>query len=104
MASSKPVVATNVGGNSEVVIDGETGFIVPPKDSNSLANAILSILEDKEMGIRFGIAGRKRIEENFSIEKMITNYQNLFEKVISEYNRINTKSEKAQKTKLFGRN
>lgn len=104
MASSKPVVAADVGGNSEVVIDGETGFIVPPKDSNALANAILSILEDKEMGIRFGIAGRKRIEENFSIEKMITNYQNLFEKVISGYNRINAESEKAQKTKLIGRN
>ena len=80
MASSKPVVATNAGGNSEVVIDGETGFIVSPKDSNALANAILSILENKEMGIRFGISGRRRIEENFSIEKMITNYQNLFEK------------------------
>lgn len=91
MASSKPVVATNAGGNSEVIIDGETGFIVSPKDSNALANAILSILENKEMGIRFGISGRRRIEENFSIEKMITNYQNLFEKVISEYNRINAK-------------
>lgn len=106
MASSKPVVATNVGGNSEVVIDGETGFIVPPKDSNALANAILSILKDKEMGIRFGIAGRKRIEESFSIEKMITNFQNLFEKVISGYknNRINAESEKAQKAKAHGRN
>jgi len=83
MASSKPVVATRVGGNPEIVVHGETGLLVPPADGDALATAILSILEDKEVASRFGRAGRKRIEENFSLSVMIRNYENLFEQVIN---------------------
>jgi len=82
MASSKPVVATNVGGNPEAVVHGETGFLVPPGDASALANAIGAILEDKQMATRFGRAGRKCVEEKFSLEKMIKNYENLFEQIL----------------------
>ncbi|MDH5769297.1 MAG: glycosyltransferase, partial [Nitrospirota bacterium] len=90
MASSKSVVATNVGGNPEAVVDGETGLLVPPGDSLSLADAIWSILINKDMGIRLGIAGRERVEEKFSLEKMIINYEHLFEQVILDKNVIST--------------
>jgi glycosyltransferase involved in cell wall biosynthesis len=83
MASSKPVVATCVGGNPEIVVHGETGLLVPPADSEALAGAILSIFEDKEAGLRFGIAGRRRVEERFSLDVMLRNYENLFEQVIN---------------------
>jgi len=82
MALSKPVVATEVGGNPEIVVHGETGLLVPPADVHPLANAILSILKDKEAALRFGIAGRKRIEDKFELGKMIRQYEDLFEKVI----------------------
>lgn len=82
MASSKPVVATEVGGNPEIVVHGETGLLVPPADPAALASAILSILEDGEVALRFGRAGRKRIEERFGLGVMLRNYENLFERVI----------------------
>jgi len=88
MASSKPVVATKVGGNPEIVVHGETGLLVPPADSDALASAILSILEDKEVALRFGRAGRKRVEEKFSLDIMLRNYGNLFEQVINSRGNI----------------
>jgi len=83
MASSKPVVATNVGGNPEIVVHGETGLLVPPADSDALASAILSVLEDKDRESTFGMAGRKRVEERFNLDVMLRNYENLFEEVIN---------------------
>jgi glycosyltransferase involved in cell wall biosynthesis len=83
MASTKPVVATEVGGNPEIVVHGETGLLVPPANADALASAILSILEDKEAASRFGNAGRKRVEERFSLAVMLRDYENLFEQVIN---------------------
>jgi glycosyltransferase involved in cell wall biosynthesis len=83
MASARPVVATEVGGNPEIVVHGETGLLVPPGDSKALASAILSVLEDKEVALRFGMAGRKRVEERFSLNIMLRNYENHFEQVIN---------------------
>jgi glycosyltransferase involved in cell wall biosynthesis len=88
MASSKPVVATEVGGNPEIVVQGETGLLVPPADPDALASAILFILEDKEVALRFGMAGRKRVEERFGLNVMIRNYENLFEQVINSRGNI----------------
>jgi glycosyltransferase involved in cell wall biosynthesis len=83
MASSKPVVATAVGGNAEAVVHGKTGLLVAPGDSGALAEAICAILDNKKMALQFGTAGRKRAEEKFSLENMIRNYENIFAQVIN---------------------
>jgi len=83
MASSKPVVATKVGGNPELVVHGETGLLVPPANAQALADAILSLLEDEEGASRYGAAGKKRVEDNFGLGKMIREYEDLFERVLS---------------------
>jgi glycosyltransferase involved in cell wall biosynthesis len=83
MASSKPVVATQVGGNPEIVVHGETGLLVPPADAQALADAILSILEDEEAASRYGTAGKKRVEDKFGLGRMIRQYEDLFERVMS---------------------
>ena len=81
MASGKPVVATDVGGNREAVIHGETGLLVPPEDADKLAEAIKVFLDNKEIGLRYGLAGRRRVEAEFSLQRMIGKYENIFKQV-----------------------
>jgi sugar transferase (PEP-CTERM/EpsH1 system associated) len=79
MASGLPVVATHVGGNSEIVDEDVTGLLVPRRDPASLAAAIRQYLEDPEMRRRHGALARRRIEEEFSIDKMIQQYHDLYD-------------------------
>ncbi|MDE2027103.1 MAG: glycosyltransferase family 4 protein [Candidatus Omnitrophica bacterium] len=71
MACSKPVIASNFSGIPEVVINGETGILVPRKDSKALSEAIISLIEDPKKGIRMGKAGRIRMETCFTQERML---------------------------------
>lgn len=70
MAAGKPVVATDVGGVSEAVIDGVNGYLVPPKDPESLARAIINLIENPEETREMGFKSRKIVEQRFSIEGM----------------------------------
>jgi glycosyltransferase involved in cell wall biosynthesis len=81
MACAKPVVATDVGGNREAVIYGETGLLVPPENSPKLAGAIRVFLDHKELARRYGLAGRRRVEKEFSLKRMIEKYENIFEEM-----------------------
>lgn len=65
MAMELPVVATNIRGCREAVVEGETGFIVPPEDSDALAEALGKLLADEELRSRFGQAGRRRVEAEY---------------------------------------
>ena len=67
MAAGLPVVATKVGGVPELVLEGETGFLVPPGDPHSLAAALERLLDDSELRGRLGAAGRIRVEERFDL-------------------------------------
>lgn len=67
MAQARPVVATAVGGTPEVVVDGETGLLVPPDDVGALADALARVLGDPERARRMGEAGRTRVEREFSL-------------------------------------
>jgi glycosyltransferase involved in cell wall biosynthesis len=70
MAHGRPVVATPVGGTPELLVDGETGLLVPPRDPQALAAALRRVLEDPELAARLGRAGRERVEREFTLEAM----------------------------------
>ena len=78
MACALPVVATRVGGNAELVGDGLTGRLVPAADPAALAQAIVNYFEDPALAHQHGRAGRNRVEENFSLDRMVDSYHELY--------------------------
>jgi glycosyltransferase involved in cell wall biosynthesis len=78
MASGVAVVATDVGGTNELVVNGESGLLVPAYDPRALANALASLLEDCELRNRLAVGGRRRMEECFSLEVMLQQKERLF--------------------------
>ncbi|MFP4058723.1 MAG: glycosyltransferase, partial [Candidatus Brocadiia bacterium] len=79
MACAKPVVVTRSGGMVESVLDGETGFIIAKRDSDTLAEKILHFLREPDEAARFGQAGRKRAVEVFSRDRMARDTVALYE-------------------------
>jgi glycosyltransferase involved in cell wall biosynthesis len=69
MAHGRPVVATDVGGLRDLVVDGETGIVVPPRDPAALRAALQRLLGDGDLRRRLGAAGRERARERFSWEQ-----------------------------------
>jgi glycosyltransferase involved in cell wall biosynthesis len=84
MAAGVVVVATTVGGIPECVVPGETGLLVPPRDSGALAEALIGLLGDSARRREFGAAGRRRVAELFSAEKYLSCFEAAVERVIRE--------------------
>jgi glycosyltransferase involved in cell wall biosynthesis len=82
MAAGVPVVATSVGGTPEMVEDGVTGLLVPPRDARALAEAIGSLLADPLRGRSIGDAGRRRVAERFSLEATVHATAQLYERLL----------------------
>ena len=78
MAAGLPMIVTNVGGNAEAVVDGETGLVVPARDPHALAEAIVLIARDPNLRRRYGAAGRKRVESMFSLDACVAKYEALY--------------------------
>jgi glycosyltransferase involved in cell wall biosynthesis len=82
MAQGKPVVATAVGGVPEVVADGETGLLHPPGDDARQAAHLLSLLGDEALAARLGVAGRRRVETDFTPERCAAEMARLYRDVL----------------------
>jgi glycosyltransferase involved in cell wall biosynthesis len=74
MAASLPVVATAVGGTGEIVVDGETGVLVPSQDPRALSAALLDLATNETRAAALARAGRRRVEEYFSLDRMVERY------------------------------
>ena len=82
MALGKPVIATDGGGTKELIIDGETGFLVEQKNYIQLADKIEYLLDNKEAAAIMGSKGRERIKQEFSLEKMTNSYVTLYNSLL----------------------
>jgi glycosyltransferase involved in cell wall biosynthesis len=78
MALGKPIVATNDGGTPELVLEGQTGFLVPSRDAGVLTDRVLKLLNNVELAPQFGMEGRRRIETAFSLDTMANAYLCLY--------------------------
>ena len=87
MSCGKPVVGTNVQGVREAVEDGVTGLLVPPRDPESLAKAILNLIEDDRKAKRMGAAGRERVKRFFSIESNVSKVDRLYQETLDKSKR-----------------
>jgi glycosyltransferase involved in cell wall biosynthesis len=83
MAAGRPVVATDVGGNAEVVLDGVTGLLVPPRDPCRMADALLALLDDPARAGAMGAAGRARVEDHFSAGVMVRRLEGLYRELLA---------------------
>ena len=79
MATGLPVVATDVGGNSQLILDGETGRLVPKENPQALANALYEYLSQPSTIERQGQAARQRVLDCFSLDKMVSEYQKVYQ-------------------------
>lgn len=83
-AMGKPVVATGVDGTCEVVVDGQTGILVPPAQPQAFAQALISLLQNPDQQKRLGEAGKRRAQEMFSLEQQIRETAALYERLLRE--------------------
>jgi glycosyltransferase involved in cell wall biosynthesis len=79
MACRKPIVATRVTGNVDVVVDGVTGFLVPTGAPDALAEKIIVLLQDARMRDEFGRHGRERVESEFSLDRMVAQLRAVYQ-------------------------
>jgi glycosyltransferase involved in cell wall biosynthesis len=82
MAARLPVVATNVGGNPEVVQDGRSGLLVPARNSAALASAMIRILESPAMAAQFGKTGYELVKNHFSLDVTVRRTEELYMSVL----------------------
>lgn len=82
MAMARPVVAFAHGALPEIIIDGVTGLLVPAVDESSMAQAILTLLQDPAQRRRLGIAGRKRVQDRFTAAQMVREVNTILERII----------------------
>jgi glycosyltransferase involved in cell wall biosynthesis len=81
MAAGAPVVATAAGGTPELVIDGATGFLVPPADAGALSRRILDALRNPELSARMAANGRERVVSQFSMQRMVESVERLYDEI-----------------------
>lgn len=84
MACGIPVVATDVGGTAEAVVDGETGYLVASGDVSAIREGVRRLLADPEAAKAMGEAGRARVKTRFGVSRMVSEYEALYEEVVGK--------------------
>lgn len=82
MAVGRPVISTDTSGGRELVVHEQTGFIVPRSDSQALAGAIRRLLDNREERLKMGRRGYQRIREEFTVERMASQYSQLYDELV----------------------
>lgn len=100
MAAGLPLIATNVGGNVELVQNGFNGLLVPPKDVDALAAALSGLGSDAEQRARFAATNRKLARERFSWSTMARKYEAVFQQAMEEHDAISWRAPVAQSDRL----
>jgi glycosyltransferase involved in cell wall biosynthesis len=85
MACGLPAVTTDVGGLPEVVVPGETGWLVPPRSPDALAEAMLRLLAEPVALDRMGRAARRRVEDQFNLKKVVAEYEQVYMESLARY-------------------
>jgi glycosyltransferase involved in cell wall biosynthesis len=83
LAGGRPVVATDVGGNRELVRDGETGLLVPPDDPAALASALRRLLDDPELAARVARGGERFVREHLTLDRMVDETEALYREILA---------------------
>ncbi len=94
-AAGLPIVATDVGGNGEVVAHGENGYLVPPGRPDQLADAIVQLLRDPALRATFGRAGQAKVAREFDEETVTGAYVDYYQSLVRERSRKQTMSLRA---------
>jgi glycosyltransferase involved in cell wall biosynthesis len=89
MASAKPVITTHTGGVAEIIIEGKSGFLVPPQDINKMSERLVVLLKDNNLRMQMGQNARESLNFDFALTNMIDNSQNLYENLIKEKEMVN---------------
>mgnify|MGYP002623362406 FL=1 len=84
LAAGRPFVAPDVGSIAETLLNGENGYVTPPGDEETMSERIVHLLDHPELADQFGSAGRQRVVDNFSLERMFEAYENLIEDIYRE--------------------
>ncbi len=84
MAMGLPMVASDVGGNREAVMDGLNGFVIPPNDAGALIRAIRDLHKDGTRRLEMGVRSRERVEAEFGMDRMIRNHEAYYEELMAE--------------------
>jgi glycosyltransferase involved in cell wall biosynthesis len=87
MAASRAAVATTAGGIPEVMADGKTGFLVPPRDHHAMAEKLVTLLKDEVLRSRMGDAALARAREHFTVGKMVEGTARTYERLVGEKSR-----------------
>lgn len=82
MSAGRPVIASDVGGCKEIVLHGETGMLVRPKDPEALAGQIIQLLEEPELRKRLGRAARERAESEFDIKQTVARLEGIYDELL----------------------
>lgn len=88
MAAERPVVATDLGGAREIVVSGETGWLVPPGDPVALAEAVLALLGDASGRQEMGRAARQRVLAHFDVRQMVARFERVLEESLHEEEKV----------------